>query len=1796
MASNSKNPYKTLKIKHLQRRLFIYSILIGNLVPAGIKAQLPGAIRFKEGIYRTQKNIGGLQLEHDSLRTALYKAKYYVLVQFDKLPDSLKKRELEGLGLRLFDYVPDRTYLAELPDSFPAAELGRHAITSISRMPLAYKIASRLQKNADEILHDQDQVIAVNYFGSLPEEEVKQAITTTGATIVPEKIQPLHTIFVRAGNFAILQKLADLPYVSYIAAQPMKARALNYNNRGAHGASALGAFSERNLQGDGITVGVGDNSSPYTHVDFTGRLIDRFSSTVNDHGTHTSGIVGGGGIKHPRDQGMAPHSTIVSQYFYDILTNAPTYLNDYGMQLTSNSYTNYNPGCQYNGEYDALANYTDGQIWSSPGLLHIFAAGNDGYWTCSPYPLQYATVKSGFQVAKNALTVGDIDNTGGRPLSLVTSCGPASDGRIKPEIVAGGTNIYSTLPYNWYGWESGTSMACPTVSGTMALLIQRFHQLYGSGAPYSMMLKALVCNTANDMGNPGPDYLYGFGSINGRAAVECLENGQVYVNSIATGQNQTIPITVPSGMQQVRVMLYWPDYPAAPFSSIALVNNLDLTVTDASGTVHHPLILNPNGANVGDPAVEGVDNLNNIEQVVINVPAGGPFTINVAGTAVPSGGSQLYTVTWQYLPPSVTVEFPYGNETLVPKEYGEYDTVNYIHWNAIGGEPNTFKAEYSPDNGSTWTLIQDNIPSDVRLLSWTSPTTPTNLGLVRVSRNNTSYSGVSKYNFSILETPLITISNPCPGYAQLDWAAIPSAGSYDIMQLIGSTMQKIGSTTGTTYLVNNLNKDSTYWLAVRGINGTTAGRRSWASVVQPSGGPCSLPVMNNDYTVDSVVGLRSGRLNTSTQLGNSIPVQIHLQNLGSVPTSSPINLYYSINGGTPVTETSNAVLAAQSGTNYTFTTTADLSAAGTDTVRIWVKYPGDPNSSNDTITTVVKQLSNDPVTLNTSYTEGFETATGATYGSPTMGFTGLDRCDFYASNDNGRARTFVNSGFARTGVRCVTLDQAHTAAVTTADSLITTFNLSNYSSSDQLWLDFYYKNQGNDSVRTANKVWLRGSDQDAWIQAYILDTSAANVGVYQHSTSIDITGLLKAASPVQTVSSSFQVKFGEEGYASATNVVIDNSSPDQGYSFDDVTLSRSTTDVGITALIAPAPTSYCTLSASQAITFKVKNYGAAAATNISVTFSINGSTWTETIPSINGKDSVNYTFTQLVDLSAYGYYTITGWVHLTGDNYSANDTLVPVTIHSSPLISTYPYLEGFESSDGYWYTGGINSSWQWGTPAKTIINKAANGTKCWVTSLTGNYNDNEQSYLYSPCFDLSSLAQPVFSFSHIFRTEDNCDCDYHWVEYSTDGVSWTKLGSTGSGTNWYDNATRQAWQLSNTKWHVSSYDVPVNAASVKFRIVMKSDPATNYEGVGIDDIHVFDKTAIYSGANVTSGLSQTVSGSNWVNFDVGGHRVASINPNGQNLGLTNVKVYINTGGVRNDGTQYYLDRNIVVQPAIAPTAPVSVRYYFLDAEADSLMTATGCTGCTTIADPYQAGVSQYSSPVTAEEDGDLSNDINGTWLFHLPHQGVSIIPYDNGYYAEYSVNGFSEFWINNGGPSNSVPLPLTLLSFTAVRSGDYGLLQWSTTDDHSVTRFIIQKSSDGARFADLDSLPAAADSNTIHSYRYTDTHLLAGINYYRLKMKDVDGHFTYSPVRTLDGSGRALISVYPNPVQDGTIYVSSTVNCRLLRLTDVSGKIVVEKQVQGYNPLLSVGTISRGIYLLIVDTDTGSTVQKVFIK
>ena len=190
-----------------------------------------------------------------------------------------------------------------------------------------------------------------------------------------------------------LPKIAALPFISSLNLQPDEAaRSLNYNNRAAHGPDALGASAGRNLQGRQVTVGVGDNSDVYTHIDFTGgadRPLSRIRSIATEQPT-TGTRQAGAGLLDPRYKGMAPQATIVSQFFTDILSFAPTYIADYNMVLTNNSYTDAVAGCPGEGEYDATSNYLDAQLAAYPHLLHVFAVGNDGFaepaapWEASP--------------------------------------------------------------------------------------------------------------------------------------------------------------------------------------------------------------------------------------------------------------------------------------------------------------------------------------------------------------------------------------------------------------------------------------------------------------------------------------------------------------------------------------------------------------------------------------------------------------------------------------------------------------------------------------------------------------------------------------------------------------------------------------------------------------------------------------------------------------------------------------------------------------------------------------------------------------------------------------------------------------------------------------------------------------------------------------------------------------------------------------------------------------------------------------------------------------------------------------------------------------------------------------------------------------------------------------------------------------------------------------------------------------------------------------------------------------------
>ncbi|MEA2236148.1 MAG: hypothetical protein QOC81_872 [Thermoanaerobaculia bacterium] len=241
---------------------------------------------------------------------------------------------------------------------------------------------------------------------------------------------------------------------------------------------------------------------------------------------------------------------------------------------------------------------------------------------------------------KNSVTVGALQ-ADGKTISNFSSRGPTTDGRIKPELVAKGEFQFSTLPNNSYGTNQGTSMATPVVTGISALITQQYRKTFGK-TPTSPALKTLLIAGADDLGNAGPDYTFGFGLVDAKASVDLIlgDNGtssRIRTGTIANGQDIDIPMVLPA-TQKFRVVLGWFDpevllVPANPdddpLADKTLVNDLDLRITDPNGATVLPYVLNPSTPDA--LATRAANHTDTTEEIEIANAVAGTYHIIVHG-------------------------------------------------------------------------------------------------------------------------------------------------------------------------------------------------------------------------------------------------------------------------------------------------------------------------------------------------------------------------------------------------------------------------------------------------------------------------------------------------------------------------------------------------------------------------------------------------------------------------------------------------------------------------------------------------------------------------------------------------------------------------------------------------------------------------------------------------------------------------------------------------------------------------------------------------------------------------------------------------------------------------------------------------------------------------------------------------------------------------------------------------------------------------------------------------------------
>ena len=250
--------------------------------------------------------------------------------------------------------------------------------------------------------------------------------------------------------------------------------------------------------------------------------------------------------------------------------------------------------------------------------------------------------------AKNVIAVGAIDSMG--TIAYFSSRGPARDGRVKPDIVAKGVNQLSTVPNGFYTTMQGTSMSSPVITGMMALFVEQWRKTFGGQNPDPETLKVLLIAGADDLGNPGPDYTYGFGLANAQASVDLIRADNKTGSRIRSGdisQSQQIETTMAiNATQNVRVVVGWLDpdvFPAGnETGSKTLVNDLDVKVIDPNGNAILPYVLDP--TNPDATATRGPNSVDNVEEVEIKNAAPGTYRVVVTGTVVAQGPTQHYVL------------------------------------------------------------------------------------------------------------------------------------------------------------------------------------------------------------------------------------------------------------------------------------------------------------------------------------------------------------------------------------------------------------------------------------------------------------------------------------------------------------------------------------------------------------------------------------------------------------------------------------------------------------------------------------------------------------------------------------------------------------------------------------------------------------------------------------------------------------------------------------------------------------------------------------------------------------------------------------------------------------------------------------------------------------------------------------------------------------------------------------------------------------------------------------------------
>jgi subtilase family protein/Big-like domain-containing protein/purple acid phosphatase-like protein len=625
----------------------------------------------------------------------------HVIVQFEAPIKPEERARLEAAGITLLDYLGDNGFFASVNQQRlnGAALAGVPTLTRVGGIERAHKLHPDLSrqeihdwmivnpkpgapqddsKSADAVVRDPIVGVYIKFHGDVPLETSAAGLVRQHGATIRSRLTTVNTMVIEL-PYSRISALADEDAVEWIEPPLPGLTAVNDSNRARVGADIVQA-APYNLNGAGVSVLVYDaGRARTTHQDFQGRAIvgtgELACTPTIDHATHVAGTIGGAGVANPNFKGMAPGVDIVSYglnqgggcglsqgFLYtdpcDIQTDYSQAINTHGAVIANNSIgTNTAPNgfpCSWEGDYGVTDTVIDsivrgGASQSGAPFRIIWANGNERQTSACNDP--NPSVPTGYHktappaCAKNHITVGAL-NSNDDSMTSFSSWGPADDGRLKPDISGPGcqsdgdfgVTSCTAASDTSYGSFCGTSMASPTVCGMSALLMQDYRAQFPTRPDFrNSTLKILLAHTAVDLGNAGPDYQFGYGSVRIQSAVDFMRTGNFLENSVSQGGVYNVLVVVNPGDPALKVTLAWDDPPGTPNVDPALVNDLDLVVFDPGNTQRFPWTL-AGLANPAAPAVQTQKNaIDNLEQVYVANPPAGVYRVEIRGFNVPQG-------------------------------------------------------------------------------------------------------------------------------------------------------------------------------------------------------------------------------------------------------------------------------------------------------------------------------------------------------------------------------------------------------------------------------------------------------------------------------------------------------------------------------------------------------------------------------------------------------------------------------------------------------------------------------------------------------------------------------------------------------------------------------------------------------------------------------------------------------------------------------------------------------------------------------------------------------------------------------------------------------------------------------------------------------------------------------------------------------------------------------------------------------------------------------------------------------